>query len=103
MFTNSFNREVFIMSPEESINGNQYVIHIFRDSPTEGFLSGFLVYSIYLTDNNPNHDILIGVGNKAFPNDGTVSDKEQFSEIEKMINKNIRNAIEKFDRIISVE
>lgn len=91
----SFDSHVYVKEVDENYN-----IQIHGDDVRSGDFEGILAYTVYLTDKDPYHDFMVGVTRKAYPNDGSITEEKQLSELEGMINEALPSAIETFEKLL---
>ena len=100
MFTNEMKQRRFICEMGEAKDGHHYIVHVFRTESENGALAGMVTYEFYLTDSNPDHDLLLGIGRKAFAPGEYSSEKEMYPEIEEEIKADLIDGIRRFESIM---
>lgn len=100
MFTNELKQHRFICEMGEAKDGHRYLVNVFRTEPDNGALEGMVTYEFYLTDSNPDHDLLLGIGRKAFAPDEYSSEKEMYPAIEEDIKAGLIEGIKRFESIM---
>ncbi len=97
MFNNLIPELRYVASVSDSV-GREFVLHTFESVMNEGPLAGCTCYELYLTDTNPEHDILVGIGRKAFFPDECESEEERLEILQRIfkdvVEKNADRAYE---------
>ena len=88
-FENSFIEDHFVGMIE--VKGYEFIMHLTKSICNIGPLSGCICYYCYLTDSNPNHNLLVEITRKAFLPDEFETEKERMTVMEPLI----RNALVK--------
>lgn len=84
MFNNVL-EELHYVSDVKDSKERTFVLHILRCVANNGPLSGFFCYDFYLSDQNPEHDILVGIGHKAFAPDEFNSEEERLNSMQELL------------------
>lgn len=78
--------------------GKHYTLHMIRneDAPVEGFIA----YEFYISDQNPEHDILIGIGRKAFADDEYATEDKRLEELKDILDRALSENWDRVDRLL---
>lgn len=101
MFKNYLEESKYITPVTDERTGNTYVLHMFRteNAPEEGCI----VYDMYLSDTNPNHDILVGIGHKVFANDDYNTEDERLDALKDIIDTLLFENYDRVHKILNIE
>ena len=98
---NEYGANINILSVKDPITKKNYNIHIKTSIANMGPLEGYLCSEIYLTDSNPDHDILVNIGRKAFAVEDFSTADEKFNELIKIAKANLADGIKLFETIVA--
>lgn len=91
-FTHSFNEKHYISDYIDN-NGNIFVLHIIKHSNS---INNCICYEIYLSDSNPNHNLMVKIGEKSFLSNEYDTEKKQLDALSTILkdalNKNTDRA-----------
>lgn len=96
MLINYYKELVFVRRIDDD-----YVIQVRRAQLKKGPMAGFCVYEVFLYDTCPEHDFMVGITRKAYPNNGSISEDYQFEELEEMIMESLPAGIETYKRLLA--
>lgn len=103
MFDNMINQNLYIQEVVDSESKKHYLVHIYFSVANIGPLSGFHCAEFYITDKNPQHNVLVNYGRKAF----APEEIEEFKEREiteilgKLILEKLPDGIKRYEAIMS--
>ncbi len=98
MFVNHLIQNTYIWEATDSRTNKNYLIHLNQYDPTAGIFSGFTICEVFLTDEDLEHDYLVGVFHKAFLH-GEMTETQQNAELQRLFEESFIDAVEKFERI----
>lgn len=100
MFDNILNQKLYIQEVVDHESKKHYLVRIYLSIANIGPLEGLYCTEFYITDNDPEHDILVGFGRKAFT-------PEEFDEDEatkilgRLISEKLPDGIKRYEAIMS--
>lgn len=80
--------------------GKAYLIHVHTHTAKSGKLIGHHRAELYITDENPNHGVLVNFANLSYEPDGFVG-VEATKELNQTISQNLPEAIKRFEAIMA--
>lgn len=100
MFSNVLEELRYISEVTDS-KGRKFILHIMRCVANAGTLEGFICYDFYLTDSKPEHDILVGIGHKAFAPEEYKTEEERLDALQPLLEEFINDGADKAFRILN--
>ena len=101
MFMNILEETRYISEVTNEENGKIYLLNIIKTHPTSGPMLGFICYDLYLTDPNPNHDLLVGIGHKAFTDDEYETEEARLDALQDIIATSLKGNYERVDKLLN--
>ena len=102
MFSNSFNQKVYIREMLDPISLKHYRVEIHMTFANCGMTEGWVCTHTYLSDFDPRHDIMVGIGRQIFLPEDIVSEGECILRLEDAAYQALPDAAVKYEKMLEM-
>ena len=102
MFENKFHQKVFVKEMIDPTSEKHYRLQIHMTCANCGVTDGWVCTESFLSDFDPNHNVMVGILNQAFLPEDIVSEQDMLNHLEEKVFKLLPTKVEQFEKMVAV-
>lgn len=102
MFENNFHQKVYVKEMIDPASKKHYRLQIHMTCANCGVTDGWVCTESFLSDFDPNHNVMVGILNQAFLPEDIASEQDMLNRLEERVYAVLPEKARQFEKMVAV-
>ena len=102
MFKNKFNQKVYVQEIVDPVSEKHYRLQVHMTCGNCGATAGWVCTESFLSDFDPNHNVMVGILNQAFLPEDIASEQDMLNRLEEKVYAVLPEKARQFEKMVAV-